>query len=440
MPKAAPPRDVDFHADPQAVGSQAHPLIEFDLAHTCDVVSELTSLLHQQEWASETRIDVGEVALVQASIADRKVANLTPLLTGFRSAGQTPLEIRLRNFGDIRVQFEFAHICGDIVYSKPPKSKKKKDDAKKKDDDTKKKVAKPKKLFVPQPVSMATTSNGRKAIEAALESVEWIRDGLFYDYHTKFEFRGGPRKISFAMQASGDDVVRLDELIGALRAAGFPPKSVVVSRRFPGIPFGNDLPGDLELMDRDGKQRTLASFKRPGRPLAVAFICLKTESRKYGKYKPDPKLYHRLGKTIETYQDRVDFVAFSANEQDTFADASEFWDKTGLTIPLLHDVNGMARAIFNMQLTPAPHIYVFDGAGQLRYGGDAHSKWEKPDDDHDDYLAKALDLVFKGEYLKNGAVFYKKSLCNCSHPQCKCPKCGCGSSCRCGIKHCSVGF
>jgi len=440
MPKAAPPRDVHSHADPQVVGSQAHPLIEFDLAHTCDVGTDLASLLHQQAWASETSVDVGDVTLVRASIADRKLANLTPLLTGFRSAGQTPQEIRLRNFGDIRFQLEFAHICGDIVYSKPPKAKKKKDDAEKKDDDTKKKVEKPKKPFVPQPVSMATTSNGRKAIEAALESVEWIKDGLFYDYHTKFEFRGGPRKISFAMQASGEDVVRLDELIGALRAAGFPPKSVVVSRRFPGIPFGKPLPGDLELKDREGKPRTLASFKRPGRPLAVAFICLKTKSRKYGKYEADPKLYQRLGETIEAYKDRVDFVAFSANEQDTFADVAAFWDKTELTIPLLHDVDGMARDVFNMQLTPAPHIYIFDAEGLLRYGGDAHSNWEKPDDDHDDYLAQALDLVFKGKYLKNGAVFYKKSLCNCSHPQCKCPKCGCGASCRCGIKHCSVGF
>jgi hypothetical protein len=444
MPKAAPPRDVHFHADPQVVGSQAHPVIEFDLAHTCDVGSGVMSLLHQQKWASETRIDVGQVTLVRASIADRRFANLTPLLMGFRSAGQTPREIRLRNFGDLHIQLEFAHICGDIVYSKPPKPKKKKNDEKKDKGETKnddeKKAEKPKKPFVPQPVSMATTSNGRKAIEAAVNSVDWIKDGLFYDYHTKLEFRGGPRKMSFAMQTSGDDVVRLDALLDALRVAGFPPKSVIVSRRFPGIPFGKPLPADLKLKDRDGQQQTLASFKKPGRPLAVAFVCLKTKSRKYGKYEADPKLYERLGKTIEAYKDRVDFVAFSANEHDTFADVAEFWDQTKLTIPLLHDADGAARDVFNMQITPAPHIYLFDAEGLLRYGGDAHSNWEKPDDEHDDYLAQALDLVFAGKYLKNGAVFYNKSLCNCSHPKCKCPKCGCGASCRCGIKHCSVGF
>jgi len=83
---------------------------------------------------------------------------------------------------------------------------------------------------------------------------------------------------------------------------------------------------------------------------------------------------------------------------------------------------------------------VFDAEGLLRYSGDVHNNWEKPDEEHTDYFAQALDLVIAGKYRENGAVFFNKSLCNCSHPECKCPKCGCGSSCRCGIKHCSVGF
>jgi len=93
-----------------------------------------------------------------------------------------------------------------------------------------------------------------------------------------------------------------------------------------------------------------------------------------------------------------------------------------------------------VQITPAPHIFVFDAEGKLRYAGDAHDNWESPDKPQDDYLAKALDLVLVGKYLANGAVFYNKSVCNCSHPMCKCPKCGCGSTCRCAVKHCGVGF
>jgi hypothetical protein len=494
MPRSAPPLDVNPQADPKTAGSLAHPRIEFDLSHTCEVGSHVASLLHQQKWASETRFEAGDLALAharrvysehgielsapisaesvqnkqplvaharrvysehgiglsapisaesvqnkqplvaQASIADRKYASLTPLLSGLLSAGHAPRSIRLREFGDLRVQLEFAHICGDVVYSKPPKPKKKKKGEEQKDE-------KPKKPFVPQPVKMADSSNGVKAIKAAIESVAWVKQGLFYEYHTKFEFRGGPRKITFALQASGEDVVRLDELIDALREAGVPPKSVVVSRRFAGIPFAKPLPGDLELTDRDGKKQTLAAFKKPDRPLAVAFVYLKTKSRKYGKYEADPKLFARLGATIDQYKDRVDVVAISSNKDDEFSDVTAFWEKTGLEIPLLHDESGeTARAVFNAQITPPPHIFVFDGEGLLRYGGDAHSNWEKPDEKHEDYLAKALDLVIAGKYLDNGAVFYNSRVCNCSHPACKCPKCGCGSTCRCGIKHCGVGF
>ncbi len=403
------------------------------LNHTCEVGTHVESLLHQQKWASETRFESGDIALARASIADRKYAGLTPLLSGLRSAGHAPQSIRLRDFGDIRVQLEFAHICGEVVYSKPPKPKKKKKGEEKKDET-------PKKPFVPKPVKMADSSNGVKAIKAAIESVPWVKTGVFHEYHTRFQFRGGPRKITFALQATGEDVVRLDELIDALRALGVPPSSVVVSRRFAGIPFGKPLPGDLDFTDREGKKQTLAAFKKSDRPLAVAFVYLKTKSRKYGKYEADPKYFGRLGATIDQFKDRVDLVAVSSNKDDEFPDVAAFWEKTGLDVPLLHDEAGLARAVFNAQITPPPHLFVFDGEGLLRYGGDAHSHWEKPEEKHEDYLAKALDLVIAGKFLDNGAVFYTSRVCNCSHPACKCPKCGCGSTCRCGIKHCGVGF
>jgi hypothetical protein len=107
---------------------------------------------------------------------------------------------------------------------------------------------------------------------------------------------------------------------------------------------------------------------------------------------------------------------------------------------LLHDADGTLRNAFNSQATPAPHLFVFDADGLLRYAGDAHDNWEAPDKSKDKFLDQALDLVLVGKYQSNGAVFYNKSVCNCSHPTCKCPKCGCGSTCRCAIKHCNVGF
>ena len=73
----------------------------------------------------------------------------------------------------MRIYFEFAHICGDIVYSKPPKPKKK--SAKKKVEVEKKEEAKPRKPFIPKALRPASSSNGRKAIQAAIESVPWIK-------------------------------------------------------------------------------------------------------------------------------------------------------------------------------------------------------------------------------------------------------------------------
>ena len=70
---------------------------------------------------------------------------------------------------------------------------------------------------------------------------------MFFDYHSKLEFRGGPQKVMIAFQPKDDDVVRLDDMIDALRSAGFPPRSVMVSRRFSGIPFTQPLPGELLL-------------------------------------------------------------------------------------------------------------------------------------------------------------------------------------------------
>ena len=133
MPKAAPPRLVQPSAAPKTDGSQDHPLVEFDFAHTCEIGTDVLSFLAKQTWISRTHVQSGETTIARASIADRKHANLTPLLQKLQGNGQIAQQIRLRQFGDIRIQIEFAHVCGDVEYSKPPKPRKKskKDQAKK---------------------------------------------------------------------------------------------------------------------------------------------------------------------------------------------------------------------------------------------------------------------------------------------------------------------
>ena len=455
MPKPTPPQFAQPGGSPKQGGSLSHPVVEFDFGHTCVVGTDVLAVLGGQKWASRTRVESEEVTIARAAIADRKYANLSPLLEQLRAAGRVPRQIRLRGFGDIRIQIEFAYICGEVEYSKPPKRRKasKKNSSEKKDEteqqlsstnsaseqqsdkvktETGKETKQKQEPFIPKPLRPATTSNSRQAIEAAVNRVDWIKRAVFHDYHTRPEFIG-PRKLMISLEAHGEDVVRFDELIQALRAAGFPPKSVIVSRRFSGIPFAKPLPGDLKLTDLAGTQQSLASLKQPDRPLAVAFVSLKC--RRHKKYKADPKLYQQLARTVDKYKDRVDFVAVSANRDDKFADVAEFWDKAGLAVPLFHDAAGTVRSVFNSQATPAPHLFVFDADGRFRFAGDPHDNWHAPDKPQDDYLAKALEMVLAGKYQANGAVFFNKSLCNCSEPKCKCPKCGCGPTCRCAIKH-----
>ena len=424
MPKSAAARLTRPRSKPVAGGSSSHPLVEFEFAHTSDIGTDVLSLLSGHKWASRTSVDRDATTVARLGIGDRKYANIKPLLNAFRHNGRIPQQVRLRGFGDIRIQIEFAHICGDLVYSKPKKSKKKK-----KGDKT--------KPFEPKPLRPAPDSNGRQAIEAAVGRVSWIKNAAFRDYHTRPTFNG-PKKLWLAFEATGEDSVRLDQLVGELRRAGFPPRSLIVSRRFSGLPFGKSLPGNLVLTDPKGKTSSLASFKQPKRPLAIVFVNLTSARKK--NYKADPKYFRPVAQTIEKYRDRVDFVAVGGNKNDAFKDLVAFWQKTDTSnVPLLDDADGRLRAVLNVQATPAPHLFVFDRAGKLRYAGEAHDQWQKKKPKND-FLGQAIDLVFEGKYLANRAVFYKSSLCNCSHPKCKCPKCGCGSTCRCGVGNCRVGF
>jgi len=462
VPPAATPIAVNQTAEPKLGGADSHPLVHFCFRHECSTVRGFMNRLGEQTWASRTGWSPGSLGVIPATrvssggrptavaaIGDRQTADLLPLLHDLSAAGSRLRQIRLAGFGDVRIQLEFAHLCGEVEYSKPPEKKPaKKDEAKKSDeaDQTKsdemksgetKKDESPKKEekpFVPQPLRPAPSSNARQAIERAVAKIAWVEKATYLDYHTKPEFNG-PTKFFLSFMSADDDVVRIDELLRVLGDAGFPPTAVRVSRLFPGIMFGQSLPADVELRTRDSENKLLASFRRPGRPLAVAFVSLHcTKWDKY-KYEADAKYFAKLKQTIDAYRDRVDFVAVSANADDEFAKVAELLERAGLELPLLHDSAGQARAVLNAQVTPPPHLFIFDLDGLLRYAGDPHSNWNKPDEEQKEFLGPALDTVLAGKFAANRAVSFKSSKCNCSSPNCKCPKCGCGPSCRCDIGH-----
>jgi hypothetical protein len=488
VPKASQARMVVNDLGPKTFGSDAHPLIQFDFGHACTDGEWLLQTLWHEEWTSRTgfaganlgAIDQSRVlhgATGVAAINDRQRADLSPLLRTLRGNGKSPTRIRLSEFGDLRIQFEFAHLCGDIEFSKPPKKEQKKTketkaDEKKPDQnkpadndrktetgesasaqagsgtaeaqgapkqespkaDNKEADKKDEKPFVPRPLRPAETSNARKAIERAIASVKWVEQGTYLEYHTKPEF-DAPTKLTITLRPAGDGVVRLDELTRAIAQAGFPPTAVRVSRLFPGIPFGHALPVDLDLETAAGEKRTLASYHKPGRPLAVAFVSLYCPKWDKYPYDANAKFFEKLKQSIESLQDRMDFVAVSSNPDDKAIEVAELLEKANVRIPLLNDPAERARAAFNAQVTPPPHLFIFDGDGRLRYAGDPHANWNKPDDEQKDFLGPAVELVLAGKFADNGAVSFNSPKCNCSSPNCKCPKCGCGPSCRCDIGH-----
>jgi hypothetical protein len=264
--------------------------------------------------------------------------------------------------------------------------------------------------------------------------VTWVKEGTYLEYHTKPEF-DAPRKLSLTLRPASDVAVRLDELTRALAQAGFPPTAGRVSRLFPGIPFGHTLPTDLELETPGGEKRPLASYRKNGRPLAVAFVSLYCPKWDKYQYEAEPKLFAKLKQLIDAFQDRVDFIAVSSNPDDKLVEIAAMLEQADLRIPLLNDPAEKARAVFNAQVTPPPHIFIFDGDGRLRYAGDPHSNWNKPSDEQKDFLGPALGAVLAAKFAANGAVSFNSPKCNCSSPNCKCPKCGCGPSCRCDIGH-----
>ncbi len=458
-------------ARPKTGGSEAHPLIQFDLDHECSVATRPLDAFGELSWVSRSGLAAGPLggiaaprvldgATLLAAVGDRQHAEIAPLVRQLRRNGQQPRRVRLDGFHDLRVQFEFAHLCGEVEYSKPPEQSKKSDgemkhepkmdeaekdeaskpepkkgepknDEPKKEEPKKEEPKKEEKPFVPQPLRPAASSNARQAIERAVAGVEWVQKATYLEYHTKPEFNG-PRQLTMSMQVTAE-AVPLDELINALSQAGFPPTSVRVSRLFPGIAFGERLPSDVEVSDATGTRKPLTSFRRPGRPLAVAFVSLKA-SRKT-KYAANPKFFAQTRKTASAFSDRVDFVAISSNPEDEFTAVADFLKKAEWEVPALHDPSGLARAVLNAQVTGPPHLFIFDADGRLRYAGDPHDNWEKPDEKQRDFLAEALELVLAGKYGANGAVFFQSPRCNCSSPNCKCPKCGCGPSCRCDIGH-----
>jgi hypothetical protein len=451
-PAPAPAATVRPPSEPKRGGSEAHPLIQLDLDHECPGGAPLLDLLGRQAWTSRTArhpdrpgtaAPVLPAATFTAGVADRQQADLASLLRDLRAAGRQPDRIRLSGFGQVRLQFEFAHLCGEVEYSKPPDPKKQAEGEKKEPVPSRvegpQAGKEPPKPFVPQPLRPAPSSNARKAIEKALAAVGWIKEGTYLEYHTRPEFTG-PRRLLVSLVPAREDLVRPDEIVRLLREAGFPPVAVRVSRTFPGLEFGEKLPGDLELASREGGTRLLSSFRRDGRPLAVAFVSLNCPKWDKYKYAADPRFYRKLKETVDACAERVDFVAVSSNPDDPFEGTAEFWERVGVRAPLLHDPRGSVRAVLNAQITPPPHWFVFDGDGRLRYAGDGHDNWEKPEAAQKDYLREALDLVQAGKVSANGAVFFNTPKCNCSHPKCSCPKCGCGASCRCAIKHCKVGF
>src|SRR5262249_28769280 len=143
------------------------------------------------------------------------------------------------------------------------------------------------------------------------------------------EFKLGPNQV-----------IEVSKLLDELSRAGVPPLSMRVARMGAGVPFGFPLPGDVEVVDAEGKKYLSGQLQKPGRPLVIVFFPLKgkyTEGKEERTYQAQPTHFAGLKEVAGKYADRADFVAVSSPKDDAFADVTALWRKAEMPFPVLHD-------------------------------------------------------------------------------------------------------
>jgi peroxiredoxin len=319
--------------------------------------------------------------------------------------------VHLTDFGTLRIHTQFGPLDGETVERTEGKQKR---------------------------VVLAPGNARRQAIEAAFLKIPWLAEANYTPEGTRPDFNlspsGGVVRAEF--KPGPNQVIEVSKLLDALSRAGAPPVSMRVARMGAGVPFGFPLPGDVGVVDPEGKKRRSGQLQKPGRPLVVVFFPLKgtyTAGKEERTYRAQPTHFSRLKEVAGKYANRADFVAVGGANGDAFADVTALWRKADMPFPVLQDPQQkLATALSAGLSNPPPHLFIVDAQGKLRYAGEFADGWIEPDRIKRVYLTEALDRVLEGKYAANGAAFYNSPPCGCSAPACHCPKCGCGGPCRCG--------
>lgn len=163
---------------------------------------------------------------------------------------------------------------------------------------------------------------------------------------------------------------------------------------FPGLSFaevniGDDAPA-FSLIDENGKEVRLADFS--GKTVVLEWVnpdC------------PFVKRHYQKGtmqNLANEFSDKeVVWLAINSTHYMDRDENKAFADKFELSFPVLNDAAGAVGQAYGAKTTP--HIFVVNGEGKVVYAGgiDDDSYGDKPADERQQYVQKALSALVEGK-------------------------------------------
>jgi len=123
--------------------------------------------------------------------------------------------------------------------------------------------------------------------------------------------------------------------------------------------IGETIPESVAVIDSDGKERTLLSYKSPTELLVVTFLSARCQT--------EQSLWPALRRLNNHYKDwRVSFVAATASPTELLPELAHALEREKLPWPVVQDNHRKAAWL---KITKTPEVLILDEYGVLKYRG-----------------------------------------------------------------------
>lgn len=178
----------------------------------------------------------------------------------------------------------------------------------------------------------------------------------------------------------------------------------LLSSDFTELSIGSQIPkADRKMKNVDGKEMSLSDAQKKN-GLLVIFSCntcpfVVGSSDFPGWEKEYNALYDQVT------EGEIGMVLLNSNEakrkdEDSFKSMKEHAAAKGYKMPYLVDQNSELADVFGARTTP--HVFLFDGHGELVYKGSIDNSWDPKRQELDRYLDKALKSLLGGKKIETG--------------------------------------